>query len=418
MDQSPTRGGRFLALLKSRPFRRLWVSQLCTVTVVYGLNTAGAVLVHEWTQSELQIGLVIVSAIMPAFLGSIVAGAVIDRFGRVRVLRISHLARVAVALLFWAGTQLLPKGPGLIVIYIVNVLAALLGQFATPAELALLPDLAHQTSLLSANTLYQFTMLIGEGLGVVLLGPLVVKLFGAPTMGLISAVLYLLAFVLVLGIPRDEPAAASDESKRFGWVTFRSDLQGGWRTIAKDRLLRLVTLQATLAAVLLLVLLTMLPGIVSSRFGLGVEDAPYLILPGGLGFALGTLVLNRWERRLNREGWIAGGLAAVGLNLGLLVAWAGVSGEYMGLFLALVTGVGFALAFVVIPARTVLQERPPAEMRGRVIAAQLALSHVGGVIPIVMGGMAADQLGIRPVMGVLCILASGAGAAGLFQARS
>lgn len=407
---------KFWALVRNRHFRRLWASQLSTVTMVYGLNTAGAVVVHEWTQSDLQIGLVIVSAILPAFLGSLVAGAIVDRFGRVRVLRGSHLLRAFVSLLFWAGTQYLAPGPALAVVYTVNVLAAFLGQFATPAEMALLPDLAGQEGLLPANTLFQFTMLIGEGLGVVLLGPLVVKLFGAPAMGLLSVALYLLAFALVAGLPKD--VRGQVPSKRPSrWRAFRSDLQGGWRTIAGDRVLTLVTVQATLAAVLLLVLLTMLPGIVSRRFGLGVEDAPYLILPGGVGFALGTFLLNHWERRMSRQGWIAVGLGVVGLNVGLLAAWAGAGQARLALFITLVTGVGLALAFVVIPARTVLQERPPAEMRGRVIAAQLALSHVGGIIPIVMGGMVADSMGVRPVMGVLCVLALGAGAAGLRNVR-
>jgi hypothetical protein len=79
---------------------------------------------------------------------------------------------------------------------------------------------------------------------------------------------------------------------------------------------------------------------------------------------------------------------------------------------------GLALALVVISARVVLQERPPAEVRGRVIAAQLALANAAAVLPLLLGGALADQLGIPPVMGFLGLVAVGVGAIGLHQVRS
>ena len=183
--------------------------------------------------------------------------------------------------------------------------------------------------------------------------------------------------------------------------------------------MRLVVLQATLAAALLLVLLSLVPGLASRHLGLSVEEVPFLILPGGVGFALGAFLMKRWERRLSRQGWIAGGLAIMGLNIGLLAV--SISDDRWMHFLlsqALILGVGLALALVIIPARTVLEERPPAHMRGRVIAAQLALGNAAAIIPLLLGGTLADQLGMQPVLGVLGLLALGAGAAGLHHMRS
>ena len=198
----------------------------------------------------------------------------------------------------------------------------------------------------------------------------------------------------------------------------RSDLQAGWRKIAQDRQLRLVVLQATLAAALLLVLVSLGPGLVSRHLGMEVEDAALLLLPGGVGFLLGSFLVNRWEAWLNRQGWIAVGLIVAGLNIGLLAALAGGAG-WVRLLLSLVPvlGVGLAMALVIIPARTVLQERPSAAVRGRVIAAQLALGNAAAVVPLLMGGALADSLGIRPVLGLLGLLAVGAGAAGLRYVR-
>ena len=84
----------------------------------------------------------------------------------------------------------------------------------------------------------------------------------------------------------------------------------------------------------------------------------------------------------------------------------------------LIVGVGLSLAAVIVPSRTVLQERPPAEMRGRVVAAQLALGNAAAVLPLLLGGALADWLGIQPVIGLLGLAAFSAGALGLHYARS
>ena len=85
---------------------------------------------------------------------------------------------------------------------------------------------------------------------------------------------------------------------------------------------------------------------------------------------LGAFVLGRAGERLSRPGLIALGLLGFGLSLGLLAL---VSSGAWSLWLVpvIVLGAGLALALVVIPARTVLQERPPPHLRGRVIASQL-----------------------------------------------
>ena len=86
------------ALLRSRLFRRLWAAQFATVTMVYGLSLAGVAYLEEQTGSSAGTGLVILSSILPAFLASLVAGAVVDRFGRRPTLLVSHFSRAALAL--------------------------------------------------------------------------------------------------------------------------------------------------------------------------------------------------------------------------------------------------------------------------------------------------------------------------------
>lgn len=416
MDAHPLESHKATDLLKDGNFRRLWAAQFSTITVVYGLTLAGAVLVEERTQSSTQTGLVILSAILPAFLASLVSGAVVDRWGRRRTLVASHLARALIGLTFWAGTRQISPALALTTVYAVNVTGAIFAQFALPAELAMLPDLVGRARLVSANALLQLSVLAAEGLGIIVLSPLIIKLFGVPAMGLVGAGLCLLGVALVVALPKelDLTPAERQERKGVGWKKLAGDLQAGWLTIARDRLLSLVAIQATLAATLLLVLLSLIPGLMSRHLELGVEYAPLLILPGGLGFVLGTFLMSRWERRLSRPAWIAIGLTGLGAGVGVLSVSASQAGR-LWLILPLIFVIGIALALVIVSARVVLQERPPAEMRGRVIAAQLALANAAAVLPLLLGGSLADHLGIRPVMGLLGLLAVGAGAVSLHR---
>ena len=403
-------------LLRNRHFGRLLAAQFSAVTVIYGLSLAGAVLVEEQTRSSAQTGLVILSAILPAFLGSLISGAVVDRWGRRRVLLASHLGRALVALAFWLGVQALPLGPALAVIYAANITSALLSQFATPAELALLPDLVEAQRLVPANAVFQLSWLVAEGLGIIMLSPLLIKAFGVPSVGLVGAALCLLAAALVAALPSGLGKAKVRDPGGSTWAGLATDLKAGWLTISRDRLLRLVAIQATVAATLLLVLLSLLPGLLSRHLGLAVEDAPLLILPGGLGFALGAVLLSRQAARLSRPLWIALGLLGVGLSTLLLSLVAGEAAR-LWLILPIILGLGLALALTIISARVVLQERPPPDKRARVIAAQLALANAAAVIPLLLGGSLADSLGIRPVMAILGLLALVAGLAGWRYAR-
>jgi predicted MFS family arabinose efflux permease len=219
-----------------------------------------------------------------------------------------------------------------------------------------------------------------------------------------------------MGLPKDPSQEHQPDSSSRAWKDLVSHLQGGWRTISQDRLLTVVAIQATVAATLLLVLLSLLPGLLSRHLGLAVENAPLLLLLGGLGFVFGSFLMSRWHRRLARPAWIAVGLTGLGISIILLSLLSGQPGQ-VWLILLPIFGMGLTLALVIVSARVVLQERPPAEMRGRVIAAQLALANAVAVLPLLLGGSLADQVGIRPVMSLLGLLALGAGAIGFRQVR-
>ena len=403
-----------LELFRNSSFRRLWGAQFCAMTALYALNFAAIVAVSEQAPSVTRTGMVILSSILPAFLGSLVAGIVVDWGDRVRVLIGSHLMRMLPALVFWLLVQALSNPLGSLPIYILLGIGAIFTQFATSAELAMLPQLVRSEHLIPANSILQISVLVAEGLGVVVIGPLVSKVAGAGSVGLIGALLNGVALMLVLPLPAMRVRTARG-SERPNWIVLGEDLRAGWAAIVRDRVLRLVTVQMALISVLLLMLLSMVPALATFHLGLEVTDVAWLMIPGGLGFGLGALLVSLLGDRFSHLRWISGGLMAIGCAIIFMVAFSNGEGISRLFLVGAIVGLGMALAFSLISARTVIQERPEPAMRGRVIAAQLVLANALAILPILLGGMIADQLGVRPCMVMLALVALGSGAAGWRQ---
>jgi hypothetical protein len=64
---------------------------------------------------------------------------------------------------------------------------------------------------------------------------------------------------------------------------------------------------------------------------------------------------------------------------------------------------------VIVPSQTIIQERAPAEIRGRVFAVQLVLSNVVGMIPLLFLGELADLIGVDWTLLLLGLLVLGVG---------
>ena len=62
---------------------------------------------------------------------------------------------------------------------------------------------------------------------------------------------------------------------------------------------------------------------------------------------------------------------------------------------------GVAMAMVNIPAQTVMQERAPAQERGRIFSFQSMLFNAGSIPILLFAGAIGDTLGIETVMYLL-----------------
>jgi MFS family permease len=213
-----------------------------------------------------------------------------------------------------------------------------------------------------------------------------------------------------------------------------------WRTL---RLLRhdvasnIALLQMTVSSSLVLLFAVLVPRYMQSVLQIAPDDAVFIFAPTGVGALLGLRALPWIARRLGKGRVAVVGL--VGLALCLVALGfveriadlmegteslnpfasdgrvAGLS-VLVALTMALTGPLGFAYALVNAPAQTVLHERAPVEMRGRVFASQLVLANLVSIGPLILVGSVADLYGVSPVLVTIAVGVLLVAAVSVFQA--
>ena len=411
------------AVLRNRPFLLLWLAQLSTQVggnmVIYGLT----IIITASYASSSAVSALLLSFLLPAIVFSAIAGVFVDQVDKRNLLVVTNIMRgLAFVAIFFAGNNLL-------LLYPLMVFVSTVTTFFGPAEASMIPSLVPKKQLLAANGLFTLTMNVAFALGFALVGPFVVALANAEALIAIVAALYFVAAVFCFTLPssRQLPAetvtpgqTVADAERAVGkmfsqfvdGITYIRDHHNvGWS---------LSYLGITGALVGILGVLG--PGFAKSTLALGEKDFALIVLPLGLGIAMGILFLNSYGRYLPRRRTIEVGMIATGVLLILLACSGPIAGflearaSSTGLetasrvvsLLSLVMGIAFLIgagyAVVAISAQTQLQEELPEDVRGRVFGVLNMLVSIASLAPIIVVGPVADVFGREPVIAVVGVI--------------
>ena len=156
----------FLELLRNnRNYRATWTGQVVSEIGDHFNNIAVFSLALENTRSGMVVTFIMLSRAIPAILAGPLAGVVLDRFDRKRIMIASDLIRAVVALLFIFAIPRATTG----LLYPLSGLLMFASPFFTSGRSAILPTIASDEELHTANSLTQTTqwttLTIGAFLG-------------------------------------------------------------------------------------------------------------------------------------------------------------------------------------------------------------------------------------------------------------
>lgn len=419
-------------VLGIRRFRLLWLAQIFAHTAQNATLFTLLVLVVAKTGSSIQGSFLVLSYVFPSVLFGLVAGLLVDRWRKRTVLLFTSVVRIGACLAF------LLVSPNVWLIYAINLGFSTMGQFFTTAVAASIPALVPRNQLMSANSLFNLAVTGSQFGGMVMLAPVFIKSFGSDALFVMAALFFLVATVLAYRLPEIE----AEEGLEAGNGE-RPLLHGAatemWRTL---RLLRhdvasnIALLQMTVSSALVLFFAVLVPRYMQSVLQVAPADAVFIFAPTGVGALLGLRALPWFAQRLGKGRVVVMGLVGLALcllalgfveriadfmedteNLNPFASNGRVAGLSLlvALTMALTGPLGFAYALVNAPAQTVLHERAPAEMRGRVFASQLVLANVVSIGPLILIGGVADLYGVSPVLLSIAVMVLLVAAISVFQ---
>jgi len=391
-DQAAAQTVGFRELLTGNTnYRRIWLGEVASWFGDWFNAIALYTLVRELTGSPLALGLVFLTKMVPFAVASPLAGLLVDRFNRRRLMIAADLLRALVVL----GFLLVHEASDLYLIYALTGVQVMLTAVFIPARSASIPNVTTAGELLTANALSAATWSTLLAVGAAL-GGVATEWFGVRVVFVLDSLSYLVsaAFLWRTSIPQQTDPGASVGSVK----TALGGIAKGWRYLWQHREVgRMALAKSTWslgggALVYMLALLgeDLMPG--SPALGIGL-----LYGLRGLGTGIGPIAVRSWlpdEKRwplMMGVGIVISGLCYVGVSV---VPW--------------LVGIGLLVVLAHAPsganwvASTVLlQKRTVDSFRGRVFSAEWLAVTLADSISILTASLLLESGSVSLSTGVL-----------------
>jgi Na+/melibiose symporter-like transporter len=379
--------------LRQRDLRLLLSAGLVSLTGDWVLRVGLTYYVYVVTGSTLASALMLLASFVPQLALSSLAGVFVDRWDLRRTMIWTDLLLAAGLLPLFA----VHRASQVWIIYAVTAVEGCLQQFFFPAQQSMLPRVADDRHLVTANALSNqnndLSRLVGSALG-----GIVAAAGGIGLLTVIDAASFLLSAVLILRVasaPRADRAARPRPRARI--TQLRTEWADGLRLSMKQRVLRVIMVCVLITCVGEGIMGTLFAPFVRSVLHAGVGTYGLIVAAQAVGGIGGGLFAATFGPRLKAARAMGAGAVAFGLldlalflyPLAAVVIWPAV---------VLMIVVGFPGALINAAAMTLLQHNTDATHLGRVFGALGAVEGLATVAGSSAAGLLGQPVGIIPVL--------------------
>jgi putative nucleotidyltransferase with HDIG domain len=383
--------------LAIRPFRLLWAGQAVSY---FGdtMNTAGlAIMLFVLTRSASIVALGLIAKALPTVVFGLVAGPLVDRVNRQRLMILVDVARAVLTISIpFLGARWLPG------VFVAVFLVASASAFFNPAKQAMIPNLVPAKLLVRANSLVSSSEKTMELLGYSLAGLIVAAVSWLPLF-LIDAATYLCSAISLLGVADTTVRGRSQP------LRLMRDVQEGLAFVVRNAVLRSTMTLTVVVAVFFGMTTTLLVVMAYGVLKGGPSAYGFIEAAIGAGAIIGALVAAEVVNRVRAGTLLLLGAAGVGLA-NLLVGFSG----NLGFTLLLLLAGGILNMVYYVPLISLTQREAPDRVRGRVMATRFLLVQAGYLGGMAAAGPLSDRFGAPLVFvigGAFLLLAAGLGVA-------
>jgi DHA3 family macrolide efflux protein-like MFS transporter len=388
------------AVLRIPTMRRLWCAALVsTFGDFLALFAVIGVITFQLRATPQQVTGVQISYMLPIAILGILAGVFVDRWPLKLTLVASDFTRAGLCLLLIVSHDIFS-------FYLVLASISVVSSFFGPAQGVTLRTAVPVHGLRSANALMQQVMF-----GMRIIGPaiaaLLVASFGPRICYLADSASFLASGCLIASLAISRPKAAAqaaevlgeDPSPPSGLSRILADMRVGISFIVHHAGILFVMLAMASGMFVLgcfgpLIAVYVRDSLHASTRVFGVASAMI-----GIGMFIGVNGLTTLGKKVRNATLVYSGLAGIALGLCILTFLV-----HIGTTLAGTLIIGFAVAGIVVPATTMMQQETPHQLMGRVGSTFMSLIFTAQISGLILSGLIADRIGVRHVFGLCAIL--------------
>ena len=378
-----------LRVLRPGSFRRYIVGSSISDTGTWMQVMAQGYVMSTLTNKAIMLGMANLAAGLPMLLLTMAGGSAADRFDKRKILLVTQYLQIALAISI--GLLIMS---GKIQIWHILAFAVVLGisnSFEMPTLNALVPELVKRDEIQSAiaidRAVFHGSRVVGPSLAGIF-----ISVWGAASAFFLNAISFVALIIALLTIPPRLRGTAEEEHKR------ASGIKDGFRYVAKDKpSLAMIGLIAATTVFIFPIITVMMPLYVRLVLGLGADRLGFLMGASAVGSVVGAIFLISIPRRKR--------VPIMMVNVGIVgVAIFSLSRApsfYLATALLIFNSLGLSMNFGL--ANTIVQERAPDYLRGRV-SAVFMLSFVG-LMPVAGLGITglSDLIGMRTALAIAAV---------------
>lgn len=373
--------GYWALIAGNKDFRRLWGGNLISLLGDWFNTIALYVLVTELTGSPLALGAVFITKMLPWALTAPLAGVIVDRYNRRRLMIGTDILRAVIVL----GFLFIDQPAEVPWLYVLLTAQVVLGAVFNPAKSAALPNITTPRELLTANALMSATWSTMLAVGAAL-GGFAVEALGTDAVFWIDSVTYVVSAVFIFAATIPQETEPADTALVHSAVR---EVVDGWGHLrAHPRIGRFAFAKATWAVsggALVYMLALLGDRIAPSALAAGIG---VLFMARGIGTGVGPVIVRAlFSDRRQWPAVIGGAIVMCGLcYLGIgLVPWR-ASLAMIVLICAIVVMAHAASGGNWVLSTVILQKRTEDRYRGRVFSTDWLLVMSAESLSILAGG--------------------------------
>ncbi|PYI99389.1 MAG: hypothetical protein DME98_00855 [Verrucomicrobia bacterium] len=338
------------------------------------------------TNKAIMLGMANLAAGLPMLLLTMVGGSAADRFDKRKILLTTQYVQIGLAISI--GLLIMS---GKLEIWHILAFAVALGisnSFEMPTLNALVPELVTRDEIQSAiavdRAVFHGSRVVGPSLAGIF-----ISVWGAASAFFLNAISFVALIIALLMIPPRPRGTVEEEEKR------ASGIKEGFRYVAKDKpSLAMIALIAATTVFIFPIITVMMPLYVRLVLGLGADRLGFLMGSSAVGSVVGAIFLIS----IPRQKRVAIMMMNVGIVAVAIFSLSRAPSFYLATALLIFNSLGLAMNFGL--ANTIVQERAPDYLRGRV-SAVFMLSFVG-LMPVAGLGITglSDLIGMRTALAI------------------